>query len=413
MLNEESKVISFGYKEILEGLREMKSQETTFNSDQIQYFYDVAKNYMFHEKVNDIKRVGILGLNIPEELIVACGAKPVWILGGSPDFAKYSDSVVSSDTDPVVKSLLGMLLSEQFPSFMNIDLLVIPAFSDSMKKAIDILSKEFNVLVVDIPQSKDGEYSSTKWKRQLKKMVKEICSLTGQKLKKDNLVQQTNVVIEAKLQIKRFITNYKKSDHSISNSLYVLILNSYFMTDDLNEWAAQLALLNDDVEDLYIAELKMDKVIRPNILLMGSSIFFPNMKIPTLLEKSKLNVVHIDAEMLTYLSTIPYIENTRLKNKIFESITDSYFESCVAQLYNNTAAMETLKNAILHSKIDGVVYHVLRGQDVYSIENIEKFFIKRNIPLLRIETDYNSSDDDKIKLEFESFGEMISEKITV
>lgn len=413
MSNEQSNVISFGYNEILKVIREIKSQDLLFNSEQIEYFFDVAKDYMFHEKVNDIKRVGILGLNIPEELIIACGAKPIWMIGGSSDFANYSDSVIQSETDPVVKSLLGMLLSKQFPSFMDIDLLVIPIFSDSMKKASNILSKHYDVFEINVPQAKDGEYSNIKWRRQLKKMARKICSLTGEKLTKVNLINETNIVIEAKLQIKRLINNYKKSNNLISSSLYILILNSYFMTANLKEWSVQLALLNDDIEDFSISELKKSTVEQPNIVLIGSSIFFPSMKIPTLFEKSGLNIFHIESEMLAYLSTIPYIENIRLKGRIFESITDSYFESCVSHLSNNMVAMESLKNSLLHSRIDGVVYHVLRGQSVYFIKNIEKFFTKKKIPILKIETDYNSIDDDKIKLKLESFKEMITEKITI
>lgn len=413
MSNTESKVVNFGYHEIIKALQDIKSKELRFKSQYIHYFFDVAKDYMYQEKVNDIKRVGVIGLNIPEELIIACGAKPIWILGGSFDFANYADSLVARDTDPMIKSLLGMLMSNQFSSFMNIDLLVVPTSSDSMRKCAYLLSKQIDTFIVDIPPIKEHESSNIKLRNQFKAMTEKICELTGKKLKIKDLIDATNIVTEAKLQTKRFVNNYKKSNNLISNSLYLLILNSYFMADDLKRWSLELASLNDEIEKSFKNRITETTEQTPHILLMGSTIFFPNMKIPILFDELGLNISHFEVEMLSYLSTIPYVENMKSKNKIIESITDTYYESSTSQAFiNNKTSIDSLKTALVHTKVDGVVYHVIRGQVScdFEFDSIENFFIEKDIPILRIETDYNYQDIEQLRIRLEAFGEMLMAK---
>ena len=60
-------------------------------------------------------------------------------------------------------------------------------------------------------------------------------------------------------------------------------------------------------------------------------------------------------------------------------------------------------------RIEGVVYHVLRGCLVYDFEyrQIEEDLEKLGIPVIRLETDYNEEDIEQLRIRIEAFIEMI------
>ena len=60
-------------------------------------------------------------------------------------------------------------------------------------------------------------------------------------------------------------------------------------------------------------------------------------------------------------------------------------------------------------KVDGVIYHVLRGCLVYDFEfqAVETALREMEIPVIRVETDYNEEDVEQMRIRLEAFIEMI------
>jgi len=60
-------------------------------------------------------------------------------------------------------------------------------------------------------------------------------------------------------------------------------------------------------------------------------------------------------------------------------------------------------------QVEGVIYHVLRGCLVYDYEYalFEEELGKRNIPVIRLESDYNEEDVEQLRIRIEAFIEMI------
>ncbi|HEX9061651.1 MAG TPA: 2-hydroxyacyl-CoA dehydratase family protein, partial [Clostridia bacterium] len=100
-------------------LRVKSNQSSNLNAD---YFYNLATNYSYQSKFGRQGHISIMGLNIPEEMIYAVGAVPVWTLGGSPEMAALADKYVARDTDAVSKSSLGLILSAMSSASRNADL---------------------------------------------------------------------------------------------------------------------------------------------------------------------------------------------------------------------------------------------------------------------------------------------------
>jgi benzoyl-CoA reductase/2-hydroxyglutaryl-CoA dehydratase subunit BcrC/BadD/HgdB len=63
-------------------------------------------------------------------------------------------------------------------------------------------------------------------------------------------------------------------------------------------------------------------------------------------------------------------------------------------------------------KIDGIIYHVLKGCVSYDFElsRVEKTMKERDIPVLRIETDYNPEDIEQLRTRIEAFVEVLGSR---
>ena len=69
---------------------------------QIKYFLDTMYDRCSENNKNNISpKIVVLGTSIPEELIIAAGAAPYFIIGGSLSSISWSDEFVPRDTDPV------------------------------------------------------------------------------------------------------------------------------------------------------------------------------------------------------------------------------------------------------------------------------------------------------------------------
>ena len=147
---------------------------------EIRYFLDTAYNWSDEEQKQAQKpEVVILGTGIPEELVMAAGAKPYWIIGGSLSSIAWSDDMVPRDTDPVSRSILGYIHQPNGADFSNA-MFIIPLSSDSMKKiAFELKAEGRKICIVDIPPDKTDKRAQEKWLKQMYSMTEAVANHTG------------------------------------------------------------------------------------------------------------------------------------------------------------------------------------------------------------------------------------------
>ena len=102
---------------------------------ELRFFVACVINHYLTDLGKDSSDIVVIGSNIPEELVLASGKMPCWILGGSRVSSIWADDMVPGDTDPVSRSGLGYILS----GFAKKSLILIPLVSDSTRKLAYIL----------------------------------------------------------------------------------------------------------------------------------------------------------------------------------------------------------------------------------------------------------------------------------
>ena len=89
-----------------------------------------------------------------------------------------------------------------------------------------------------------------------------------------------------------------------------------------------------------------------------------------------------------------------------------YRTDCSGAYAKNDTLQEAAADALSDGNISGVVYCVLKGQIEYDfeLERVETLCNELNIPVFRLETDYNQQDVEQLRIRMEAFSEMLRQR---
>jgi len=390
------------YQNVIERLR----QEMPPFKEAEQLLELVQAHFSFTARRTRRPKVIVLGSGSPEELIYAFGITPYWVLGGSLQTGAWAGDAAPRDADPVSRSILGLSLA--LDDLSRDALVLLPIVSDSTRKLAYLLRQEgMKVHTIDIPPVKD-EFALPKYERQLELCVEALSAHTRKRLTKRALRSAAGLVAQAHDEMRRFLQLTEERPALLSDSWRMLICFSYYCADHLIQWSEQLGQLNDNIRANYTC--KPDRA-NGNILLMGSPIYFPNYKIPFLLQDIGLHIAaHIDYT-IQRAKTALTIEET--PNVTMYDLIKRFYQADCSSSYAKNERLQAVASELLDSRdIDGVVYCVLKGQIEYDfeLERLESLCEQRNVPVFRLETDYNQQDVEQLRIRMEAFSEMLRQR---
>jgi len=177
---------------------------------------------------------------------------------------------------------------------------------------------------------------------------------------------------------KKFTLLASKRSDAATASLRMLVLGSYFMTQDVNTWLVQLEKLSSELS----CRAESPDNQNPKMLVIGSPIYFPCYKVPFLLEDIGVDMCGFSHEV-----SGAHIRSDSLREILQEHI-------------------ETLRP-------DGIIWHILKGQIEYDFEllRLEEYITGHmKLPVFRLETDYQYQDVEQLRVRMEAFAELLSHK---
>lgn len=383
------------------------------NPEGMKYFYDKfripegrASNYPAGKKV-----IASMCIHVPIELIIALDAIPVRICSGA-----YSTDVAGSDflpakTCPMVKSTMGALYLDMLPGNAKPDLVINPTTCDQKKKIGEMgdeVDKEFYLL--EVPPTKDSEEARQYWQRVIKKLIKKLESVTGNKLTRKKLKRSIHAVAHAQSEFRRFMS-LRKNDPVIYGKDALLVTNAYFF-DDIHLWTSNLEKLNNELEERQSKEMILSGKRAPRILLTGSPSIFPNMRTPVLIEKMGGVIVYEE-----FCSSSRMLYDTVAVDEWFlydmiPGIADRYLKPSTCPNFSpNDDRIRKIMKAIDEYKIDGVVYQTFTGCQLYDLESrkISGELEQAGYPVLNVEVDYNPEDSGQLTTRLEAFLESVKD----
>lgn len=393
--NLKDNVYSSQLKQVENYLTKMENDITAPKS--IAFFIEEAHNYFSGVSISNKPKIGMTSIYIPEVLIYALDAQPLWILGGSMSSGDAIDDFLPRDVDPVVRSSIGYLNIEKMKNIRDCVLFIVPMISDSIKKSIPLFAENMNIHPFDVCHL-IYETKTSQWQNEMTITITKLEKSTRKKLNIENLKKSMSLINKANKLLYSLKEFYEAG--VISNKIYFFLIQSYYITENLPYWINEMQLVVK-----YYEKKNNKKQAKTFITLVGSPIYSPNSKIPELLDTLGLISKYMDIGLPfpNYYSGYENIETTK---DLINFIEDEHYHKTYGAYHL------TPHSADVSPDTSGIVFHQLKGQVNFAFmgEQLDRFAAKTDIPMITIETDYGMADLEQIKIRMEAFKEMLLHK---
>ena len=393
-----------------------KLEELPGEPDELAYFKNILRKVFIDNKViryadNEIF-VGSFCATMPAEIIRAAGARPIKLCSNSFVGAYIGDYTMPRDLCPLVKSVVGNITGEISEMYNACSMYIVPISCDCKKMLASRLSDVKPTVPLYLPLNRTDDDGMDTYIKELKKVADRISEITGVKATRESLASQIKLQEDVQRDIRVFLSLKNDTDILIRGSHALAVMNS-LAYDDIAHWGRHLKKLNEELLEKKNKKEYLTKKKLPRILLAGSPITFPNMKIPLIVEEQG-GIIAADETCLGdkgISDLVSICDNTA--NGFYRALANRYIKPCSCPIFpDSDIRIRKMEKTVKDAHIDGIVYHVLRGCVVYDyeFEQIEKYFSARGIPVIRLESDFSDEDVEQLRVRIEAFIEMLAFK---
>lgn len=286
---------------------------------------------------------------------------PVRLCSGSYTAYTIGDDLVPRDACPLVKAIMGFGEIEVSPLYRDCSLMVIPVTCDCKKKLAGMLERLKPTVTLHIPSSKEWDADMEQYKKELYRLIPILEDVTGQQVTPRSLAESINQKGYAQYELSRFLTYRQSVPPLLYGSQVMAVMNAFSYMAPL-EWAGHLRQLNDELAERLKRGQFAAKANRPRILVTGSPIMFPNLKIPLLIEEMGGILAADETCMGERALYDPLTVTDRSFDSMMRALAGRYTRPCTCPTFtDNRQRIFRVKQLIRDHQIQGVIYHVLRG----------------------------------------------------
>ena len=355
-----------------------------------------------------LKTVGTYCVMAPQELVYAAGAIPVKLCSGNYTAFSIGDDLYPRDACPLVKAIAGFQNMGLMPVYRDCSLMTVPVTCDCKKKIVEMLEKTHRVLPLSVPAGREDE-DIDRYVEELYHFAGTLETVTGNHVTWDSLAYGMNMTGRAKYELSRFLKLKKSMPYLMWGTHILAVMNAaaYMRAD---EWSLHMNRLNSELGERIKKGEKVTSRKRPRIMLTGSPVIYPNMKIPLLIEEMGGILAADETCMGERGMSDPPVVVDESFDGILRALANQVIRPCSCPTFvNNKERVYRILQMIRDYQIQGVIYHVLRGCLVYDYEYqlLEEELGKMGIPVIRMESDYNEEDVEQLRIRTEAFIELI------
>lgn len=398
-----AKVAEKAQAETVEELRRLKTREDRLAG--YDYFLNLMEEGLSSTVVAERTgrpAVNLLCLQAPLELIHAAGFQPFKIFGGSLA-ASQSVAGVPALMCPMLRSVTGLMsLNQGAPAAW-----VLPTTCDwvvNFAKTLEYLGQkpEGDWHWLELPHFKEAPGSQKFWLEAVYDLKRFLETLINRRIRRQDLAVSIQIYQKVWRVFSRL--SQRKREGQIAFPWFLLIANTFFL-DDPERWTEALELL--------LAEMKTETKDGGRVFLAGSPIFFPNFKLPHLLEEAGLIVVADDLCSSERLlpGAVSYSDTSEFG--LMEALAQRYHQGCLCPTFaDNDRRVNNILGPAAEGCFDGVVFQVLKGCHPYDLESyaLEARLKDRGLKYIRLETDYAAEDRQNLLTRLEAFRRTLGEK---
>jgi benzoyl-CoA reductase/2-hydroxyglutaryl-CoA dehydratase subunit BcrC/BadD/HgdB len=397
------------HAEEAERLLEVVEHEFPDNPKAMDHFYALyRRTYCEGQPVRGSEPlIGTTCVQVPEEIVLALGARPLRVCGGSSALAQRGAEQLPARTCSLIASALGMLAEKGAPlGGRELALLVSPTTCQSKSKAMQRAEEMgYAVHVLGVPQSNELEADREYFYASVWRLTARLEKTLGRRLDAGKLEAAIRKVNSARAQFRR-MQALRAGPKPVLLGKDALLVSLAYLFDDLDEWTAAVSRLNDELEGRRPAALEQRWGRAPRVLLAGSPPIFPNLKVPLLVER--LGGLIVADEVCTsdrLLHDAVAFAEPHLDDMV-PAVADRALRPNTCPFYaKNTERIRRLLELVRTSKADGIIYQVFSGCQIFDLEQraVERALSQAGVPMLAVETDYSPDDLGQLTTRVETF----------
>ena len=349
---------------------------------------------------------------VPQELIYAAGAENVKLCSGSFTAFSIGEDTTPRDACPLVKAVVGMHEIGQLSPYKDCKLMIVPVTCDCKKKLASVLSDFTKVYPMQVPSIRQSDELMELYVNTMYSLIPVLEEATGNKITSKSLMAAVELVGRAQAEMSRFV-KLKRCQPALMRGTHAMAVMNALSYMPIEEWTNALSCLNEELEERKATNFAITRKMQPRILLTGSPVVFPNIKLPLLIEETGGALAADETCMGERFLYDPLAISDYTFDGIIRAMANRSIRPCTCPtFFDSSTRIHRLKQMIKDNRIDGIVYHVLRGCLVYDFEyqTIETEMNKLGIPIIRVETDYNEEDIEQLRIRIEAFVELIKLK---
>jgi len=353
--------------------------------DMVQHCYD----YAAAEHARGTKIVGIMCEYTPREIIMAAGAIPVCLCGGSEKMVAPAEQHLPANLCPLIKSTFGYSVRKANPFLEMSDFLVAETTCDGKKKMYEMLAESHPMHVLELPQKPDDPDALSHWVREVHKLKTAVATRTGAAVT-DDALRRAIALMNRERQLKRDLAALMKADDPPLTGRELLDMKSL------------IACLPDDMRQLERAVAELPGRVVPSrnrrarVMLTGVPIPHGAERVMDIIENAGGLVVC--QENCTGLK--PVLDDVDENHPDpLRAIAEKYFHLPCSVMTPNDRRLDVLRRLAAEYRPDCVVELVWQACLTYDVESARVRRLAENelrLPYLKIETDYSPSDTARI-----------------
>ena len=343
------------------------------------------------------KRVGkpvinLLCVQAPVELIHAAGFMPFKIFSGSyaADALGGADGRLPALNCPMLRAVHGIF---RLNDSLKNQPWVLPTTCDWIVKLPQMLRMENPRLHwLEFPHIKEGTAARERWLAEVFGLKQFLEKTAGIKIDRKRLAASIAVYNRAWEALTRL--EERRRAGAIPFVWFLVIANSFFL-DAPERWTNAVNALLPDMRDRECCG---------RIFFAGSPVFFPNFKIPLLLDEAVITVTGDDLCSSGRIFPGGIKDAGASEYEMVAALAGRYHEGCICPTFadNDRRINSIIGNA---ENFEGVVFHVLKGCHPYDMESLllEEPIMRRGLKFLRLETDNTAEDSRNLLTRIEAF----------
>lgn len=375
--------------------------------DIFEEFSEQRRNSFLHAyeiKQKNIPFVGTFCTYTPTEVIMAAGAIPVGLCSFSDETIPEAEQDLPRNLCPLVKSSYGFAKTQKCPFFYFSDLIVGETTCDGKKKMYEFLGEFKPVHIMELPnrQSEDGYQM---YRNEMIRFREALEAHFGVTITEDQIRKAIHVRNEERKALKSLYELMHLDPVPMKGEqLYSVLFGSTFRFDK-EQVAKDIYALIEKVKAEYREGKHLEKM--PRILITGSPSSGGAMKVVRAIEENGGVVVAYE-NCGGSKSCDELVDES--DPDVYGALARRYLNIGCSCMTPNPNRFDLLGRMIEEYKPDAVVEIVLQACHTYSVESLKvKRFVQDNynLPYLKVETDYSTSDIGQINTRVSALIEML------